>query len=254
MKRVQAISFLLLCVFFALPLFAQKRAATLSELERTKLHPTFQDLLRKVRATGAQDDKFPEETATLARDVTVHDGRVHAVIWTKNAAALRARGVHINSDFGKFVTAMLTPHDLQQLVQAPEIDYIDRVPTSEITDDVSLPETGANLLHAGFLAGQRYTGRGAIVMIIDSGIDWQHLDFRDPNDTTRTRILAIWDQTLTAQAGEAPPQGFNYGVEYTQAQINAALAGGTPLRTRDENGHGTHVAGIIAALLNNNEG
>lgn len=244
MKRLQAISFLLLCVFFALPLFAQKRAVTLSELERAKLHPAFQDLLRQARATGARDDKFPEVAATLARDVTLHDGRVHAVIWTKNAAALRARGIHINSDFGKFVTAMLTPCDLEQLVQAPETDYIDRVPTSEITDDVSLPETGANLLHAGFLAGQRYTGRGAIVMIIDSGIDWQHLDFRDPSDTTRTRILAIWDQTLTAQAGEAPPQGFNYGVEYTQAQINAALAGGTPLRTRDENGHGTHVAGI----------
>ncbi|MCS7210420.1 MAG: S8/S53 family peptidase, partial [Chloroherpetonaceae bacterium] len=175
---------------------------------------------------------------------TIHTGRVHAVVWTENAALLRAKGLHINSDFGKFVTVMATPEELEMLVRMPEVQYVDMIPTSEVTDDVSVPETGANLLHAGFLGGQRYTGRGAIVVIIDSGIDWRHLDFRDPTDTTRTRILSIWDQTLSAQSGESPPAGFNYGVEYTQAQINAALAGGTPLRTRDENGHGTHVAGI----------
>lgn len=242
MKRLR-FAFFALSLLLALPLWAQKRAITLSELERIKLHPTFQEMLREARAAGLQDDKFPETLETLSRDVAMNDGRAHAIVWTKNAAALRARGLHINSDFGKFVTVMATPKDLATLALAPETDYVDMAPMSEITDDVSIPETGANLLHVGFLAGQRYAGRGTIVMIIDSGIDWRHLDFRDPADTSRTRILAIWDQTLTAQSGEAPPQGFNYGVEYTQAQINAALAGSTSLRTRDENGHGTHVAG-----------
>lgn len=244
MKLLRFAILLLLFEFVALPLVAQKRSLPLSALEQAKLHPAFQALLQQVPTTSPH--RFPETLATLWRDASFHNGRVHTVVWTTNAAALRARGLHLNADFGKFVTVMATPEDLETLARLPEVQYVDMVPTSEITDDVSVPEIGANLLHAGFLGGQLYTGRGAIVVIIDSGIDWRHLDFRDPLDTTRTRILSIWDQTLTAQSGEAPPQGFNYGVEYTKAQIEAALAGGAPIRTRDENGHGTHVAGIAA--------
>ncbi|RFM23227.1 MAG: T9SS C-terminal target domain-containing protein [Candidatus Thermochlorobacter aerophilum] len=247
MRVLQLAWMWLLCaMWIAMPLWAQKHTATLSELERKKLHPVFQDLLHQWRTAGGQNDQFFEILSSPRSEATLIDGRVHAVVWTQHAEAIRAKGLHINSNWGKFVTLLATPKDLQTLALMPEVAYVDMVPTSEITDDVSMPEIGANLLHSGFLAGQRYTGRGAIILIIDSGIDWRHLDFRDPNDTTRTRILSIWDQTLTAQAGETPPAGFNYGVEYTQAQINAALAGGTALRTTDQNGHGTHVAGIAA--------
>ncbi len=38
------------------------------------------------------------------------------------------------------------------------------------------------------------TGNGVIIAVIDSGIDYTHPDFRNPDGTTR--ILSLWDQTI----------------------------------------------------------
>ncbi len=58
--------------------------------------------------------------------------------------------------------------------------------------------------------------------------------------------MAIWDQTI--QSG-APPEGFLYGTEYTREDINRALLSENPYEivpSRDENGHGSAMAGVAA--------
>jgi subtilisin family serine protease len=78
-------------------------------------------------------------------------------------------------------------------------------------------------------------GEDVIVGIVDSGLDWSHPDFDNPDGTTR--ILEIWDQNVAG----TPPPGFAYGTRWTAAQID----GGTCTHT-DVDGHGTHVAGSAA--------
>nr|WP_291580196.1 S8 family peptidase [Clostridium sp. UBA6640] len=89
-------------------------------------------------------------------------------------------------------------------------------------------------------------GRGVIIGIIDTGIDYLNIEFMTEDD--RTRIVSIWDQTI--QTG-TPPEGFIYGSEYLNTEINEAIAasfrGEDPyaiVPSRDLNGHGTAVAGI----------
>ena len=89
-------------------------------------------------------------------------------------------------------------------------------------------------------------GTGVLVAIIDSGIDYANLDFRNADGTTR--IYALWDQTIPGN----PPEGYVQGTEYTQEKINEALQ--QENRTErmkivpsdDRSGHGTAVAGIAA--------
>lgn len=87
-------------------------------------------------------------------------------------------------------------------------------------------------------------GQDILVGVVDTGIDFTHKAFLNADNTTR--IYSIWDQTI--RDGE-PAEGFEYGREFTQEEINAALADAEPgalIPSRDENGHGTFLAGIAA--------
>lgn len=118
-------------------------------------------------------------------------------------------------------------------------------------EDIELPKrlfvsTGFQLTASCIPEVQRdygLTGRGVIVGVIDSGVDYTHTDLRSPDGSTR--ILFLWDQTITG----TPPQGFTQGSEYSGDMINAALSLSDPfsvLPSRDYIGHGTAVAGIAA--------
>lgn len=94
------------------------------------------------------------------------------------------------------------------------------------------------------------TGKGVLVGIIDSGIDYSHPDFI--NDDGTTRIFKMWDQTALPGGNLLPPKGYNIGVEYNREIINEALLAKTMTKRyqivpkRDISGHGTAVAGIAA--------
>lgn len=88
------------------------------------------------------------------------------------------------------------------------------------------------------------TGKNVLMGFVDTGIDYQNPLFLGKDG--KTRVTAIWDQT--DQSGTAP-EGFYYGTEYREEAIDAALQTENPEHTvpsRDENGHGTFMAGIAA--------
>ena len=85
-------------------------------------------------------------------------------------------------------------------------------------------------------------GNGVLVGFIDTGIDYTNPVFRFSDGSTR--IAAIWDQSIE---DGTPPDGIIYGAEYRREQINEALQSEDPYELvphRDENGHGTFLAGV----------
>jgi subtilisin family serine protease len=172
-------------------------------------------------------------------------------------AGFAPQEVHSNIAYGTI--------DLDTLVKLnnlPSVISIEKQRPVYIQLDKSIPDIRANNTWArngNNFSG--YTGRNVIVGIIDTGIDFRHPNFIKPDGTSR--ILRIWDQTMIAPVmpptgSEAAPSAITtgpftatlgYGVEYFRDDINQTLSGGSPpkpVRHQDNNGHGTHVAGIAA--------
>ena len=85
-------------------------------------------------------------------------------------------------------------------------------------------------------------GNGVLVGFIDTGIDYTNPVFRFSDGSTR--IAAIWDQSIE---DGTPPDGIIYGAEYRRERINEALQSEDRYELvphRDENGHGTFLAGV----------
>lgn len=144
---------------------------------------------------------------------------------------------------------------VEALAALPEIEYIEKpkrlffaVNRGKAASCFSGLPTVQEPKVGGQTAGERpLNGSGVISALIDSGVDYFHSDFR--NEDGSTRILSLWDQTVSAGA---PPAGFRQGTEFSREEIDRALdtgsraAGYEIVPSTDRSGHGTQVLGILA--------
>ena len=150
---------------------------------------------------------------------------------------------------------------IESFAELPEVEYIEK----------------PKRLYFGILAGKQascvpeitvrdpfLTGKGVLMAILDSGIDYQSPEFQERGGKTRIRYL--WDQTLNPKEVDAllsnddgefmqslPPEGFAQGVVFSKEQIDTALQSEDPFRivpSLDASGHGTAVATIAAGSGN----
>jgi subtilisin family serine protease len=175
--------------------------------------------------------------------------RVEALMRCDAAAdvpALAAAGIEVRSIVAGAAATVLSVagavEDFERLESAnwPWVRRIEasRRMLSEL--DISCHDVGASTLHERV---PPIRGTGVIVGLIDAGIDFTHPNFRTPDG--RSRIVHLWDQN----APNVPGSAVKFGREYSQAELDAALAHADPLTLinhRDVAAHGTHVAGIAA--------
>ena len=160
---------------------------------------------------------------------------------TRPRVAGRLAGIPIVSSTGTVLSMEVTASELLALLDEPEVVYIEPAWRASPRLDASVPAIGADRVH---LLSPAVRGEGAIVGVVDTGIDYMHLDFRrDANGDgfeESSRVLALWDQSFGV-----------FGVRYTQEEIEQDIADGYgadagTVRQKDADGHGTHVASIAA--------
>lgn len=81
-------------------------------------------------------------------------------------------------------------------------------------------------------------GEGVVVGIVDSGVDWQHQDFRNVDGSTRVELFmhAVHDDV----------SGIDTVTPFSEADLNDALNGIGNVPQGDLDGHGTHCSSIAA--------
>lgn len=159
-------------------------------------------------------------------------------------AQVRTRGGQVFSRAGEWVTARVPLSELRALAAAAGVTGVEVAGYAEPLDDLSKIEIGATQVRqfGGNGQWQGATGRGTVVGVVDSGIDFTHPDFFD-DDVGLSRILYLWDQTLDGVGPGVVGSGqFNYGVECPRPTLGPEGS----CVSRDPDGHGTHVAGTAA--------
>ena len=141
--------------------------------------------------------------------------------------------VSVRTLTGGFAILTVPENQVDRVIALKEIEYAEKpkrlyfaVNQAKAASCLGPVQTGTDAL----------TGKGVLVAVVDSGIDYFHDDFRNEDGTSR--ILFLNDQVT--------------GKVYTKEEIDRALetgnreAGRKLVPSADTGGHGTAVAGIAA--------
>jgi subtilisin family serine protease len=194
-----------------------------------KLDPRARTALALIRQ-GGSPESLKDRGAALTSE-----GLIDAfVAGPVSRFELEAAGAIVRSEVPGIFTAYIPESAIEAVAALPGVQRIQGAAPVELELDASVPTTGASLLRGAGPAFTGLNGAGVLVGDVDSGIDFDHQDFKDAGGLTR--LVNIWDQTNLAGPGPAP---FLYGTEWNSAQIDGGLCTQTDL-----SGHGTHVMGI----------
>ena len=154
------------------------------------------------------------------------------------------RITQVLSDY--FILGYVDNSDIEKLSDILGTNFYTSLPyTMGLLDRSAMESSGIiQVQEQSFL---ELTGRGVLVGIIDTGIDYTLPIFQYEDGTSK--IVSIFDQSIAGN----PPQNFYVGSEFTNEQINVALKSRNPfdiVPSNDENGHGTFLASLVCGRGN----
>ena len=191
-------------------------------------------------------DAIPEERAKSENLNVGYDSseRLWDVIvkYSGPESRLGGEGIQVVPLLGGYAVVTLPESEIKAYSAREQIEFIEK-PKRLYFETFQAREASCILpVQAG---SNGLTGKGILVGVVDSGVDFFHPDFR--NEDGSSRILRLWDQSINGN----PPEGYTRGTEYTKEEIDEALVLGETegrrlVPSRDVSGHGTAVLGIAA--------
>lgn len=143
------------------------------------------------------------------------------------AKKLHDLGITIHSHVGETITATIPVEAIDSLAKLDAVKMIDAArevyPLTNLAREASFVDN----IHKGVELTQAYQGEGVIVGIVDVGIDFNHINFKDEKGNSRVKLAALYNaETAKVET-------------YTNPISIARLT-----TDNQSQSHGTHVAGI----------
>lgn len=118
--------------------------------------------------------------------------------YSGNLEAVREIASSVTELSNEYAILTVPESRIEQLAQIPEIEYIEK--PKRLFFEAANGKRVSCILPVQ-TAPLKLFGAGILTAVIDSGIDYSHSDFRNPDGTTRIR--ALWDQSISGN----PPEG-----------------------------------------------
>lgn len=160
-------------------------------------------------------------------------------------ALLGGAGISVVPLLGGYAIVTLPESILDEYSRRPQVEFIEKPVRLYFEDLFSKEASCITPVQRDEPGNLQLSGKGVLVGIVDSGVDYRHPALLTVNG--KSRILKLWDQSIPGN----PPDGYQIGTEYTNEEINEALAlpfqeGRRLVPSEDASGHGTAVLGVAA--------
>lgn len=152
-------------------------------------------------------------------------------------ASLQALGIEIRLQVGRMLILTVPAESLMALDDIDEIESVSADQMNQLMNNVAREKSHVNEVATTAEAvshnlPQAYTGKGVLLGIIDSGIDFNHAAFRNADGSTRIKLALVLSMETD-----------NYD-EYTSPEDIEQLTS-----DKVSSSHGTHVAGIAGGSI-----
>ena len=199
------------------------------------------DNLLNLAMDATPEERRKSENLNIGYDMTSRQWDI-IVKYSGPESGLAGNGIQVVPLLGGYAVVTLPESEIDAYSDRVQVEFIEK--PKRLYFEL-FQAKGASCIRTVQTGRDGLTGKGILIGIVDSGVDYFHPDFRNADGSSR--ILRLWDQSIPGK----PPQGYVTGTEYTKEEIDEALALGENQGRRlvpsvDISGHGTAVLGIAA--------
>lgn len=175
-----------------------------------------------------------------------------------NYSALEGLGVLIEAKFDKLATTLIPVNKIEDVAALTNVKRIEVAEILETHTDLSRSATQAIDAIVNSSAAQAlgltssYTGKGIVLGIVDSGIDFQHIAFKDKNGNSRIKraykLQSSTSTSLTTYSSASQISGLTYDTQdgdhgthtSTTAGGSSVIVSGSSVTVTDDHANATY--------------
>lgn len=167
------------------------------------------DNLLNLAMDATPEERRKSENLNIGYDMTSRQWDI-IVKYSGPESGLAGNGIQVVPLLGGYAVVTLPESEIDAYSDRVQIEFIEK--PKRLYFEL-FQAKGASCIRTVQTGRDGLTGKGILIGIVDSGVDYFHPDFRNADGSSR--ILRLWDQSIPGK----PPQGYVTGTEYTKEEI-----------------------------------
>lgn len=183
----------------------------MTDLKRKEIFMADQkiDNLLNLAMDATPEERRKSENLNIGYDMTSRQWDI-IVKYSGPESGLAGNGIQVVPLLGGYAVVTLPESEIDAYSDRVQVEFIEK--PKRLYFEL-FQAKGASCIRTVQTGRDGLTGKGILIGIVDSGVDYFHPDFRNADGSSR--ILRLWDQSIPGK----PPQGYVTGTEYTEEEI-----------------------------------